>query len=132
MQAEKSYLKTKLETIERDHEITLIKDLISIKKQNIEINSGLNIPEHNIIEKLYNTKENIKFHENKILEQKIDNFCSKNREIVEDITNQRKALENSINHKKKFLMSINFTVLSFTLFLFFISLFVTKFGTAGW
>lgn len=128
MQAEKSYLKTKLETIERDREITLIKDLISIKKQNIEINSRLNIPEHNIIEKLYNAKENIKFHENKILEQKIDNFCSKNREIVEDITNQRKALENSINHKKKFLMSINFTVLSLTLFLFFISFFVTKFS----
>ena len=128
MQAEKSYLKTKLETVERDREITLIKDLISIKKQNIEINSRLNIPEHNIIEKLYNTKENIKFHENKILEQKIDNFCSKNREMVEDITNQRKALENSINHKKKFLMSINFTVLSLTLFLFFISFFVTKFG----
>ena len=30
--------------------------MISIKKQNIKINSRLNIPEHNIIEKLYNTR----------------------------------------------------------------------------
>jgi len=122
LQKEKSFLKNKLKLIEKHRKNLLIKDLIYIKKENQKINSKLNIPDKNIINKLSSIKEDIKFYENEILDQKIElqnlNVCD---------NNNQKSLKNSISHRKNIFRTTSLVVFILISSVLSVNLFRTNF-----